>query len=123
MKNKPYCIIIIFFLLFSSLLECSIELIFEKKIIPQEPFNPFKIKINAHGIFFKPFGQAVVVLIDNDGKTLKKYARKGQGPGELPFITDFCINNNTITCVGNKKLVIFDFEGMLKEEEQLKKKE
>jgi hypothetical protein len=56
-----------------------------------------------------------LLQFDQDGKFVRNYFKKGQGPGELNFVSDFCLaaNHLIIHNLNPSKVVWFDFSGNL----------
>ena len=68
--------------------------------------------------------ETTVYMYDLKGlKFIKKFCKKGEGPGELkisPGLTNFCVPfNNSLMVVGLDKAIVYSKEGILKEEFRL----
>ncbi len=81
--------------------------------------------IDSEGnIFFLPEGKTskFIYKFDRYGNFKTSFGDKGQGPGEIQFITYFGIDDQdriVITDYGNKKLLVFSKDGNLIEETRL----
>jgi hypothetical protein len=55
-----------------------------------------------------------LLQFDRNGKFIRQVGAVGRGPQEYLFITDFCIYNNEIYILENRRILIFDFAGNYK---------
>lgn len=54
-----------------------------------------------------------IYQIDLEGKIIKSFGSKGEGPGELKYLKDFEVTQSYIVLSGNKKIIIFDKESKI----------
>ncbi len=109
MKRNTFLIILIIVLtisignLFGK--EPSVKLSFKSENL----LMPVKIQISNGQIYFLDKGDETTKAFDRDGMLVKSFGKRGQGPGEVSCIADFCIYKENIyildTC--NGKIEIF----------------
>jgi hypothetical protein len=85
-----------------------------------EEFYLNKVVVTDAGIFIRVEDDYAIIHSDLEGKILKRYARKGEGPGELKFLSDFAVGNDSVIAVGGRKLCRYKFSGTVAEEKKLK---
>ena len=69
--------------------------------------------IKSGNYFFILDSENILYMFLNDGKFIRKIGKKGNGPNEYSYISDFCIDdvNKRIYVDINKAIAIFDFNG------------
>lgn len=61
-----------------------------------------------------------VYRFDKDGSFKGAFLRKGNGPGEMPYVSNFSAAGNKLWIKSGRRLAIFDSEGNFLEEKKLK---
>lgn len=75
---------------------------------------PSNLKIAPDGsIFVLDFWSNQLLQFDTNGKFLRNFFTKGQGPGELSLVSDFCFNGNNIIIHDGRlqKILWLNFNG------------
>ena len=74
---------------------------------------PRKILLSRENIFILDMGNESIKIFTAEGTFLKKFGRKGQGPGEFVNAVDFCLSNGKIYVLDPEvsKLEIFSEKG------------
>ena len=60
-----------------------------------------------------------LLLFDRNGKFIRKVINLGQGPAEVPYISDLWVRNNLIYITSNRICKVFDFYGKHQDTYQL----
>ncbi|MGB8957677.1 MAG: 6-bladed beta-propeller [Candidatus Aminicenantales bacterium] len=82
--------------------------------------NPRIIKMAPDGTYFV-YDQGQLLQFDSRGRYLRNYFKRGQGPGELGYVSDFDFEPEHVIVHSNSpnKLVWFDLQGKLVKEVSL----
>lgn len=75
---------------------------------------PSNLKIAPDGsIFFLDWRSNQLLQFDTNGKFLRNFFKKGQGPGELSLVSDFCFEGNNIIIYDGRlqKILWLNFNG------------
>jgi hypothetical protein len=83
---------------------------------------PAEIKMAPDGSFFISDWEQLIQL-DKQGRFIRNFYRKGQGPGELNYVSNFVVQENKLIVHSNSpnKIVWFDLQGELIKELSLQK--
>lgn len=90
-----------------------VEFKFLKAVIPEEPMGLRKVMAQRGDIFILPAGNGCVCRLDEEGRILTRYGRRGKGPGEFRFLSDFTIFGDKIIGSGGFRVNIYDLNGRL----------
>lgn len=79
-------------------------------------YGDIGVAIDREGrIFILDGEQNRIQIFDHDGKFIRSFGRKGQGPGEFQSPAGICIIDGSSICtIDNSRLLIFGLEGNLK---------
>ena len=107
--------------------ELKLEL---EKVLSFDPSetNPDAINLgwmgkDKNGDYYFSFSKTGSILkYSPEGKYLKSFLKKGQGPGELPYISYFRILPEGVYVSSGRKLIKFDFAGDVVFEKSFKKR-
>ena len=78
-------------------------------------------KDNKGNYYFASYSKIRIFKYSSDGKFLRQFLKKGQGPGELPYFNYFQVIGSNIFVSGFRKLIKFNDEGELIKEYVFKK--
>jgi hypothetical protein len=83
---------------------------------------PRDIKIAPDGSYYF-YDREQLIQLDKEGRFIRNFFRKGQGPGELTSVSNFFVLEDTLVVHSNNpnKIVWFDFQGELVKELSLQK--
>ncbi|NMC64867.1 MAG: 6-bladed beta-propeller, partial [Acidobacteria bacterium] len=75
---------------------------------------PFDIKLNSRGDIFV-LDEEQILHFDSSGNFLRNYFKKGQGPGEMQYVTNIGIDGENLVAFDPypRKVCRFDFRGHL----------
>jgi hypothetical protein len=81
---------------------------------------PREIKMAPDGTYFF-YDREQLIQLDKEGRFMRNFYRKGQGPGELNYVSNFIVQKDTLIVHNNSpnKVVWFDFRGELVKERSL----
>jgi len=82
---------------------------------------PSRLKVSGDGsIFF--YDREQLIHLDREGRFIRNFYRKGQGPGELSYVSNFLVLEDTLIVHNNypNKIVWFDLKGELVKELSLR---
>ena len=80
--------------------------------------NPAVLVVNKvlkgeEGYYFTNIKDVKIFKYDKNGKFVREFLRKGQGPGELPYLMNAKFINNSIYALFMNKVIKFDKNGKL----------
>ena len=84
-------------------------------IVPQEPVYVGKVIVKNNDIYLLCNDERAVILMNKKGEILKRFGRKGEGPGEFLYLSDFTICKNRLIMGGGKRINIFSTSGQFLE--------
>lgn len=93
----------------------SSQIEFIKNIEFSEAFYAMKLVVTDQGLFVWVDGDWSIILCDFEGKVVKRFARIGEGPGELRFLSDFAVGEHVVAA-GDRKICSYQFSGALVDE-------
>ncbi len=75
---------------------------------------PGELKTAPDGSFFI-YDREQLIHLDKQGRFIRNFYRKGQGPGELNYVSNFIVENDSLIVHNNSpnKIVWFDLQGEL----------
>ncbi len=103
-------------------LELEKVLSFNPSETNKDAVNLGRVGKDKDGNFYFSSSKISVIKYSPDGKYLKAFLKKGQGPGELPYISYFRILPEGIYLSNGRKLIKFDFEGKIVFEKKFKER-
>jgi hypothetical protein len=76
--------------------------------------SPWKIRISPRGDLFVQDGQDQALLFDPQGRFVRNVLKKGQGPGEMNYLTDIWASEDRLFLLGAQgKILALDYEGQV----------
>lgn len=92
---------------------------FQKKITLSTPMLIYSFDILDKTIYIRA-SNASIYCTDLNGKIKRKIGRKGKGPGEFGYISDFCLTHKKLFITEAHKISVFDLQGKLQKEYKIK---
>ncbi len=92
---------------------------FQKKITFSIPILIRSFDILDKTIYIRA-SDASIYCTDLNGKTKRIIGRKGKGPGEFVYISDFCLTHKKLFITEGHKISVFDLQGKLQKEYKIK---
>ncbi|MFQ6038053.1 MAG: 6-bladed beta-propeller, partial [Candidatus Aminicenantales bacterium] len=73
---------------------------------------PSRLKVSGEGSIFL-YDREQLIQLDREGRFIRNFYRKGQGPGELSYVSNFLVLEDTLIVHNNSpnKIVWFDLNG------------
>ncbi len=91
---------------------------------PQDAGEEFYIIDFARGpdgsVFLLSRGNYKIYKIDREGRVVKVFSKKGEGPGEFKFLPKLKVHGNSLWVASSSKVAEFDLDGNLVREFRLK---
>ena len=93
---------------------------FQKKITLSTPILIYSFDILDKTIYIRA-SDASIYCTDFNGKIKRKIGRKGKGPGEFEYVSDFCLTHKKLFITGGgHEISVFDLQGKLQKEYKIK---
>jgi hypothetical protein len=76
--------------------------------------NPRTIRVSPRGDIFVQDGQEQALQFDPQGRFVRNLYKKGQGPGELTYLSDIWASRDGLFLLGSPpKILVYDYDGIL----------
>jgi hypothetical protein len=89
----------------------SAELKYLETIETSEPYQMGHIVADDNHLFVTDLKGTHIVRLDKRGKVLQEFGDRGEGPGEVAYISGFTMTTSQFIIAGSRRIVVFSKDG------------